>query len=321
MELRQLRYFITLADELHFGRAAAREHIVQSALSQQLQRLERELGTRLLERTTHHVSLTPVGSRFLTEARRILAEINRAVAATKCAAGAQATLWVGIPDASYDFIPRILHEVQNHYPDLEIHQIETCVPDQFKLLCEGRLDIGFGRAALAPPEVASQLVRLDPLGVLLPKEHRLSKLRQVPVITLADERLLLGRDHLAPELNQFIIELCRSVGFLPNSYAGSVESIRAAVELVAQGRCLSCVPSSCKVLHEGVTWKRLTGPVSLYPWSVLWHSANRSNCYIGTVRNCAHKLSRQLCWIQTYGGGEEFEGQHVSRSGADNGSC
>jgi DNA-binding transcriptional LysR family regulator len=72
VELRQLRYFVTLAEELHFGRAAEREHIVQSALSQQLQRLERELGVRLLERNTHHVGLTAAGAIFLVEARQIL---------------------------------------------------------------------------------------------------------------------------------------------------------------------------------------------------------------------------------------------------------
>jgi Bacterial regulatory helix-turn-helix protein, lysR family len=77
MELRQLRYFVTLAEELHFGRAAAREHIVQSGLSQQLQRLERHLGVRLLERTTHHVQLTPAGSAFLVEARQILTHLDR----------------------------------------------------------------------------------------------------------------------------------------------------------------------------------------------------------------------------------------------------
>jgi DNA-binding transcriptional LysR family regulator len=81
LELRQLRYFVTLAEELHFGRAAAREHIVQSALSQQLQRLERELGVLLLERTTHYVRLSAAGAAFLIEARQILAQVDRAAVA------------------------------------------------------------------------------------------------------------------------------------------------------------------------------------------------------------------------------------------------
>ena len=86
MELRQLRYFVTLAEELHFGRAAAREHIVQSALSQQLQRLERELGVILLERTTHHVQLSAAGAVFLIDARQILAHVERAAVAAQRAA-------------------------------------------------------------------------------------------------------------------------------------------------------------------------------------------------------------------------------------------
>ncbi|HUR01400.1 MAG TPA: LysR family transcriptional regulator [Nonomuraea sp.] len=83
MELRQLRYFVTLAEELHFGRAAAREHIVQSALSQQVQRLERELGVRLLDRSTHHVGLTTAGAVFLVEVRQILDHVNRAKQAAR----------------------------------------------------------------------------------------------------------------------------------------------------------------------------------------------------------------------------------------------
>jgi Bacterial regulatory helix-turn-helix protein, lysR family len=91
MELRQLRYFVILAEELHFGRAAAREHIVQSALSQQLQRLERELGVLLIERTTHHVQLSPAGAAFLIEARHILAHVDRAAVAAQRAAGSART--------------------------------------------------------------------------------------------------------------------------------------------------------------------------------------------------------------------------------------
>src|SRR6201995_604145 len=92
VELRQLRYFVTLAEELHFGRAAEREHIVQSALSQQVQRLERELGVRLLERSTHHVALTTAGVVFLVEARQILAHVDRAAAAARNTASADAPL-------------------------------------------------------------------------------------------------------------------------------------------------------------------------------------------------------------------------------------
>jgi DNA-binding transcriptional LysR family regulator len=90
MELRQLRYFVAVAEELHFGRAAEREHVVQSALSQQVQRLERELGVSLLERSTHHVGLTAAGAVFLAEARQILAHADRAAAVARSAAHADA---------------------------------------------------------------------------------------------------------------------------------------------------------------------------------------------------------------------------------------
>src|SRR6204780_5571993 len=133
MEFRQLRYFVTLAEELHFGRAAEREHIVQSALSQQVQRLERELGTRLLERSTHHVALTAAGAVFLVEARQILAHVERAAEAARRTAGAGAPLRVGIIDSSYDSMPQILHEVQARSPGLIIHQVEASVPEQYRL--------------------------------------------------------------------------------------------------------------------------------------------------------------------------------------------
>ncbi|WP_131737332.1 LysR family transcriptional regulator [Actinomadura roseirufa] len=125
MELRQLRYFVAVSEELKFGRAAAREHIVQSALSQQIQRLEREVDVRLLDRTTHYVALTPAGAAFLVEARRILAHVERAAQVARTAQGTSPALRVGIVDASYDSMPQILHEAQALHPDLVIHH---CVP-------------------------------------------------------------------------------------------------------------------------------------------------------------------------------------------------
>jgi DNA-binding transcriptional LysR family regulator len=300
MELRQLRYFVILAEELHFGRAAAREHIVQSALSQQLQRLERELGVLLIERTTHHVQLSPAGAAFLIEARQILAHVDRAAVAAQRAARSTPSLRVGIVDASYDSMPLILHAIQQRFPDLEIHQVEAGVPEQFQRLMDGRLDVGLGRASLAPPTVASELFRLDPLGVLVAEEHRFAELPAVPVASLAAEPLLLAEEERAPEFNQFVIELCRSVGFAPTPYRGTVESIRASLDLVVGQQCLLCAPSSCVSPPTGIVWKPLVAPPSRYPWSVLWRVGDSSQHVRALVR-CARTLSQQLGWLEPQG--------------------
>jgi DNA-binding transcriptional LysR family regulator len=297
MELRQLRFFVTLAEELHFGRAAAREHIVQSALSQQLQRLERELGVLLLDRTTHHVELTAAGGALLVEARKILAHVDRAAVAVHRAASSAPVLRVGVVDASYDSMPRILREVQQRYPDLEVHQVEAGVPEQFRQLGDGRLDVGIGRASLAPPEVAAELFRLDPLGVLLAEDHRLAASRGIPVATLAAEPLLFAEEERAPEFNQFVIELCRSVGFAPTLYRGTVESVRAAVDLVAQGRCALCVPASCMTSAAGIVWRPLVAPASRYPWSVLWRAGDSSE-YVRALIACARTMSQEQGWLE-----------------------
>jgi DNA-binding transcriptional LysR family regulator len=195
-------------------------------------------------------------------------------------------------------MPQILRQVQEHYPALEVHQVEAGVPEQFRLLGDGRLDVGIGRASLAPPEVASELFRLDPLGVLVPEDHRLAASSDVPVARLAAEPLLLAEEQRAPEFNQFVIELCRSVGFVPRLYRGTVESIRAAVDLVAQGRCALCVPASClAAVPRGIVWRPLVAPVSRYPWSVLWRATEHSK-YVSATVACARRLSLELGWLE-----------------------
>ena len=311
MELRQLRYFVTLSEELHFGRAAAREHIVQSALSQQVQRLERELGVSLFERSTHHVSLTAAGAVFLVEARQILAHVDRSAEMARSAMGASPTLRVGIIDASYDSMPQILHEAQARYPELVIHQVEAGVPEQYQQLVDGRLDVGIGRAALAPRQVASQLFRRDPLGVMVASTHRFAAMDGIPVAVLAEEAR-------APEFNQFTVEMCRSAGFTPTVYEGTVESIRAAADLVAQGRCLYCVPSSCISALPGTIWRPLTEPVSYYPWSVLWRAADRSD-HVRAIVSCARAMSERLGWLADQATADQARADQASHNqvGAD----
>ncbi|MFI6316346.1 LysR family transcriptional regulator [Nonomuraea sp. NPDC050556] len=299
MELRQLRYFVTLSEELHFGRAAAREHIVQSALSQQIQRLERELGVRLLDRSTHHVDLTPAGAAFLVEARQILTQVGRATHAARNAAAAPPTLRVGIVDAGYDSMPQVLREVQRQHPELTIHQIEASTPEQYRQLADGRLDIGIGRSSQTPSGVTSELIRLDPLGVLVPDDHPFAALDGVAVAALAGELLLMGEDAETPEFNQFVVELCRTAGFSPTVYEGTVESSRAAADLVLQHRCVLCVPSSFRTSNRpGTTWRPVVEPATSYPWSLLWRTGKPS-VYVGAVLDSARDLAGRLGWLET----------------------
>jgi hypothetical protein len=134
------------------------------------------------------------------------------------------------------------------------------------LLAGGRLDIGIGRASLAPPEVASELFRLDPLGVLVCQGHRFAPSPGVRVAALAEEPLLLAEEQRAPEFNQFVIELCRSVGFLPAVYRGTVESIRGAHRPGRAGQHGAVRASLLRTRpSRGSVWRSLTEPVSPLP--------------------------------------------------------
>ena len=112
-------------------------------------------------------------------------------------------------------------------------------------------------------------------------------------MALAEEPLLLAEEQRAPEFNRVVIELCRSVGFLPAVYRWTVESIRAAADLVAQGRTVLRAPASCVPAHPGVVWRPLTEPVSRHPWSVLWRADDHSKP-VRVMVSCAHELSREL---------------------------
>ena len=296
LELRQLRYFVTLADELHFGRAAAREHIVQSALSQQIQRLERELGVLLVSRTTHRVELTRAGRDFLHEVRKILEHVDRAAAIARGAGQRPSILRVGILEEGYEAVRDVVRDLLERCPHLEVHQVEAGVPEQIRLLADGRLDVGIGRASLAPPEVASMLFRLDPLGVLLREDWQPAS-GAVPVAALAHERLLLHPDGRAPEFDQFVNELCRSAGFSPTRYPGTVSSRAAATDLVLRGRCVVFTPASCVPNAVRVVWRPLVAPSARYPWSVLWR-ADDDAPHVAEFLRTVRRLSQECGWLE-----------------------
>ncbi|MEU4215488.1 LysR substrate-binding domain-containing protein [Actinoplanes sp. NPDC026623] len=302
IELRQLRYFVTLAEELHFGHAAAREHIVPSALSAQVQRLERAVGVLLVDRTTRHVALTAAGARFLIEARQILAHVDRAAVLAQGMALAAPRLRVGVLDEGYDAVRPVLRAIQARHPELQIHQVLAGVPEQCRLLADGRLDVGVGRLPGAAPDIAAEMFRLDSLGVLVPAEHPFARLAHVPVTALRDETLLLADEEQAPEFNAFVAEVCRSAGFFPTLFSGSVQTLRAAADLVTQGRCVLCTPASTAAVSFGpeLTWRPLGPSVPRYPWSILWRAQDPSRYAVDLVRT-ARALSAEQGWRDAAG--------------------
>jgi DNA-binding transcriptional LysR family regulator len=290
LELRQLRYFVTLAEELHFGRAANREHIAPSALTAQLQRLERALGVLLIDRSPRRIALTAAGARFLVEARQILAHVDRAALIAQGAAQCPPTLRIGVLDEGYDAVRPVLRAVQDRHPDLEIHQVSAGVPEQCQMLADGRLDVGVGRVAAASTAIASELFRLDPLGVLVRSDHPFAARTAVPVTALREETLLLADPDRAPEFNEFVAEVCRMAGFFPALFHGSVQNLRAAVDLAVEGRCLACLPASAAPWSGEVAWRPLEPSVPRYPWSILWRAEDPSPYAVALV-----STARRLC--------------------------
>ena len=134
-------------------------------------------------------------------------------------------------------------------------------------------------------------------GCSSPRATAFAAQADVPVATLAAEPLLLSEEERAPEFNQFVIELCRSVGFIPTLYRGTVDSILASVDLVAQQRCVLCAPSSCVPTPAGIVWRPLVAPPSRYPWSVLWRAGDSSE-HVSALVDAARTLSAQLGWLQ-----------------------
>lgn len=296
MELRQLHFFVSLADELHFGRAAKREHIAQSALSLHIRRLEKELGVALFERTAHYVRLTAEGEGFLAEVKRILGEIDSAVGSVATPTGHTQQLRVATVDSDLTLVPLILKAFRRAEPDTVIHQIEVGLPEQLRLLREGRLDASIGPPPDTTCDIASEVVCLDPIGVLVPQKHAFSTQRSVPVTALAGEPIVFFDESHAPEHNQLVREMCRLAGFTPLRYRMTVQSVCAAAQLVTEETCICVISRSMIPRWPGSAWITLENVIApVHPWSLIW-KVDSDSASVPALLDCARGLSRSLGW-------------------------
>src|SRR5262245_15153835 len=217
LELRHLRYFVAVAEELHFGRAAARLGIAQPPLSQQIQHLEQALGTRVFEGTRRRVQLTDAGEVLLVDARRILTDVDRAFADVgRAGRGEVGSLTVAFA-ASVMFLdlPRIIREFRARYPGVTLELREMPTGPQIAALERGEIDIGFLREPPASPTLAVETVMTEPLHIAIGLSHPLATRRRIPLARLADEDFVLFPQDVAPGLHAQVMALCRDAGFAP----------------------------------------------------------------------------------------------------------
>jgi DNA-binding transcriptional LysR family regulator len=258
MELRRLRYFVAVADELHFGRAAERLGLCQPPLSQQIRKLEEEVGARLLRRGRGRtgVQLTEAGQALLPEARRILAHVDQTIRSTQCAGrGEVGTLHVGfIGSASCNVLPGILKTFRARFPDVTLALHEQPTEDQIQALRAARIDVGLLRPPAPDPSIRTEPIFRERLVLALPTSHRLAGRRRVPLRALAGELFVLLPRRLGPSLYDQIVLTCRRAGFSPRVGQEAVE-MHTIVSLVAAEMGVALLPASFRnVRRQGVVY-------------------------------------------------------------------
>ncbi len=216
-DLRQARAFLFVADELHFGRAAARLFMTQPALSRTIRTLEEAVGVPLFERSTRRVRLTPAGDAFAAECRLALGHLERATAsATNAAEGREGRLRVGYMDFAINGrLPQILKAFRANVPQVmvDLEYIPTAM--QHTALMEGRIDIGFVIGEFRGQKILNQLVDRDDFVALLPEGHRLAAKVPIRLADLAEEPFVLGSEDTFSSFRQLLFPLCHTAGFFP----------------------------------------------------------------------------------------------------------
>lgn len=262
MELRHLRYFLAVADELHFGRAAARLHISQPPLSQQIRQLEEELGFELFQRTRRRVRLTDAGRVFGEEARALLERLGRATAAARrVARGETGSLDVGfVASATYAILPRLYRRFRERHPGVSLTLSEMSTAEQVEALREGRIQVGLARSPVGDETLAAEPLRDEPLALALPSRHRLAARRSLALASAADEPFVLFPRQPRPGWVDVVQAACRGAGFRP-IVAQEVLELSTAVTLVAAGVGVALVPESAQALRvAGVAYRPLRSP-------------------------------------------------------------
>ena len=292
MDLRQLRYFVAVAEELHFGRAALRLHMAQPPLSQQIRQLEGDLGVQLLRRTTRRVELTEAGAAYLTRAREILAATEEAGhEARRVAAGSVGRLAVGcVGSATYSLLPTLARGLSAELPRVDFaFRGEMLVPDQVRGLLSGDIDIALLRPPVDVEALTIHVLRRERLVLALPEGHPLTERRRITASHLRDEPLIVHSGRRESAMYDAVVRLCRDAGFEPR-IRHEVDETSTLVTLVAGGLGLAVVPEPVSALRlGGVAYRPLAERTAVTDLAVA-HLAARTEPHLHRAVDTVRRL-------------------------------
>lgn len=280
MELRHLRYFVAVAEELHFGHAALRLNTSQPSLSQQIRDLERELKVDLFLRTKRRVALTPAGRRFLQEARGILSSAERAAGlAREAARGESLKLAVGIsPETDWLFLGKVLLLFAEHAPSVEV-VFQNLTPEaQVGALRGGQIDVGFVGLPLEAEGMVTESTGRPRLVVALPEKHPMARKKDLRLEELSKEAYVLWPRHLSPGSYDQLLAVFRRAGFGPPiAMEGGLPSTRTVLGMVAAGLTIALVdPVLEQMSASAVVFRPLAGPGAFADRGVIYRRADES---------------------------------------------
>jgi DNA-binding transcriptional LysR family regulator len=276
--MRDLRAFMVLAEELHFGEAAKRLGVAQPPLSQTIKRLETKLGCALFERHTRRTDLTEAGRALREATARIMDELGRAVSdVRRLDAGESGSLAVGFPTTvAVTILPKILRDFRNRNPKIELRLYEVPSMEQVERIRAGSLDLGFVNEPIVRPELQSVSVQVEPFDLLLPAKHKLLRRRgPIPVEALSEEGFIMFPRKLGSAFNDRILEICQAGNFTPRVVQEALTWSTIAA-LVDANIGVSLVPSSLRRLRVGNVVYRSISPCAVQTFtSVVWRTENR----------------------------------------------
>jgi len=279
MELRHLRYFVVVAEELHFTRAAERLNMAQPPLSQQIHQLENELGVELFYRTKRQVKLTAAGKILLKNVYKILNDIEKACdSAQRAHRGEMGKIIVGFTgSATFDILPNLIQTYRRKFPLVNLAVLQLSTTDQIHSLLNGEINIGILCAPIENSELKFEVIRQEPFIIAMPKDHPLaSKSTPIEVQELSKELFIMTSREAGQIYYDIIINICHNAGFSPN-VTQEVNELHTSISLVAAGMGVALVPYSIQNFRiRGIIYHQLKNSVSTLKTALAWRNDEKS---------------------------------------------